>query len=284
MSSVDDAESNRFVAQLPSGATIEQIAFVAERAADQTLLLEFPQPLRRQAVIVKGDTSIALTVLSIPIAVQDALTETESDLFGKMRQWVDAALGANSSPSIAMTFQGAQLCWSPGRMAILAQPDRLENVKRALVEVSYHEAELREIERALGEAWPEWETDLPLSFEFEERSVNRRKQLRQRFQQVLLLRARLARIGPHVHCPHLHPPTLASQIGERLRERTRMLHRHEFLAQQVEVFERVYEMCGERVSDFMAARTGHMLEWIIIVLLLTQLLLNGFEILTSMSK
>jgi hypothetical protein len=181
-----------------------------------------------------------------------------------------------------MTFQGAQICWRRARCAILAQADRLEAIRKALIEVSFYEAELGDIERTLGANWPQWEADLPLAFEFEERSINKRKQLRQRFQQVLLSRAKLARIGPYVTCPHLHPPTLASQIGERLRERTRMVHRYEFLGEQIEVFERIYEMCGQRASDFMLTRSGNMLEWIIIVLLLTQVLFGGFELLTSM--
>jgi len=120
-----------------------------------------------------------------------------------------------------------------------------------------------------------------MAFEFEASSIPQRKQLRRRFQEVLLLRAKLARLGPHVHCPHLHPPTLASQIGERLRERTRLVHRHEFLTEQVEVFERVYEMCGQKASDFMLARQGHMLEWILIILLFVATLLQVFEILSS---
>jgi hypothetical protein len=36
-------------------------------------------------------------------------------------------------------------------------------------------------------------------------------------------------------------------------------------------------MCGQRASDFMLARTGHRLEWVIIVLLAAQLLLWAFE-------
>jgi hypothetical protein len=34
--------------------------------------------------------------------------------------------------------------------------------------------------------------------------------------------------------------------------------------------ENVYELCGQRTSEFMVARTGHHLEWAIIVLLAFQ--------------
>lgn len=277
-----------FVSTLPPGSAIRRIAFVAAHTAAPEVLLELPAPIQRRAILVHGDpdrseaTAGDLSVLTIPVEHRETLPGTECDLLVSMRKWVDAASHVDASPSLTMTFQGAHVCWTQGRLAILAPPGRLEAVQKALIEVSFFEAELRDIERTLGEVWPHLEADMPHAFEFEVRSISKRKQLSQRFQQILLIRARLARIGPHIHCPHLHPPTLASQIGERLRERTRMLHRHESLGEQIEVFERVYEMCGQRASDFMLARTGHTLEWIIIVLLLTQLLLSGFELLTNM--
>ena len=70
-------------------------------------------------------------------------------------------------------------------------------------------------------------------------------------------------------------------VNGALRERLRMPTRHEAAAVQLEVFRDAYDMCGQRASDFMLARTGHRLEWVIIVLLAAQLLLWGFEYLTS---
>ena len=63
-----------------------------------------------------------------------------------------------------------------------------------------------------------------------------------------------------------------------------MVDRCEFLDEQIEVFEKVYDSCGQRASDFMLNRSSNMLEWIIIVLLSTQILLTGFEILTSLGQ
>ena len=276
-------ENYNVLAGLPSGSEIKQIAFVSERVAGQQVLLEFPHPIQRWAVLAKSDpdqqqtvSADDLLVLTIPASNQE-----DSELLEKVREWVDAANGDNLPNSLMMTLQGAQIFWAPGRLAIQAQSDRLATVRAALIEACFYEAELRDIERTLGEAWPQLEADMPQAFEFDEASISKRQQLRKRFQQILLIRARLARIAPHVHCPHLHPPTLASQVGERLRERTRMVHRHEFLDEQIEVFEKVYESCGQRTSDFMLARSGHKLEWVIIVLLATQILLTLFEILSS---
>ncbi len=289
------------LSELPPGSEILQVAFVSaapagDKAADsKEVLFEFPPSLRRRAVLVKQNPDpqqpipapdlLILTVPTIqPFTDNPPAVNTDADeLLTQLRRWVETTAAPNHPPSHLMTLQGAQIFWNQGRLAIHAQADRLVAIRTALIEASFYEAELREIERTLGAAWPELEADAPLAFEFDERATGRRKQLLKRFQQVLLMRARLARISPHVHCPHLHPPTLASQVGERFRERTRLVHRHEFLDEQIEVFEKIYELCGQRASDFMQTRSANALEWVIIVLLVTQVLLAGFEILTSLS-
>ncbi len=284
-------EMNR-MATLPEGAVLQRIAFTDKPLAGQEVLLSFLPPINQYAVILGNDAASiegqkeVLTLLVIPISpsatdVQSQGSPNES--LGQVQHWVEASEGSNATAAQWMTFQGTQICWTPQRCAILGAPERLESLRLAVVEVYYYESELRRIERALGESWPAMETDIPLAYEFHENSLGKQKSLQQRFQQVAMLRARLARLGPFVYSPNLHPPTLASQIAERFRERTRMMHRQEFLGEQLEVFEHVYEMCGQRSSDFKLARTGHMLEWTIILLLVAQLLLSAFESITSLA-
>ncbi len=282
-------EMNR-MATLPEGAVLQRIAFTDKPLAGQEVLLSFLPPINQYAVILAKDAASiegqkeVLTLLVTPVSpsatdVQSQGSPNES--LGQVQHWVEASEGSNATAAQWMTFQGTQICWTPHRCAILGAPERLESLRLAVVEVYYYESELRRIERALGECWPSMEADIPLAYEFHENSLGKQKSLQQRFQQVAMLRARLARLGPFVYSPYLHPPTLASQIAERFRERTRMMHRHEFLGEQLEVFEHVYEMCGQRSSDFKLARTGHMLEWTIILLLVAQLLLSAFESITS---
>jgi hypothetical protein len=280
------------LATFPDGTVLQRIAFTDKPLSGQEVLLSFLPPIHQYAVILANDAASiegqkeVLTLLVIPVSPSATDTQIQgspNENLGQVQHWVEASEGSNATAAQWMTFQGTQICWTPQRCAILGATERLESLKRAVVEVYYYESELRRIERALGESWPAMEADIPLAFEFHENSLSKQKALQQRFQQVAVLRARLARLGPFVYSPHLHPPTLASQIAERFRERTRMMHRHEFLGEQLEVFERVYEMCGQRSSDFKLARTGHMLEWTIILLLVAQLLLSAFESITSLA-
>jgi hypothetical protein len=265
---------------LPAGTTLQTVAYVAGPTS-QPVLVEFPAPVGRRAVQVDPGTADTLTVLSVPARDHETASATDSVVFTQLQQWVESAGSPSAGPPVVMTFQGVQLCWAPGRVALLAAPERLETLARAVIEVAFYDAELRSIQQAIGDSWPQLEVDTPLAFEFAEADLNQRTALRERFRQVTQLRARLTRISQQVHTPHQHPPTLASQIGERFRDRTRMESRYEFLDEQIEVFEGVYEMCGQRANDFVQARAGHILEWIIIILLVTQLLLSGFEMLAS---
>jgi hypothetical protein len=185
--------------------------------------------------------------------------------------------------SALLTLQGAQILWRPSQMIVFASPERMQSICNAIAEASFYESELRSIEVAIDAAWDNVQADSPLAFEFNDRAISRREELSTRFQAVLSLRTRFARLAPQVLVPHIYPPTLASQIAERLRERTRMPERLELVEGKLETQERIYEMCSQRVSEFMVAKTGHNLEWAIIILLLAQTVLIVIEYLSTVS-
>ncbi len=266
---------------LPAGAQFHRIAFAAGPATGETVLAEFPPALGRRVVVIGTDPAATpargeLLVLAVPATVDE-----EPDLLAEIRDWADPPTAGAERTGQLLMLQGAQVVWTPARLAVVAIPDRLHAVRNAAVEVAYYDAELGAIETELASLWPELEADTPLAFAFAEQSVRLRRQLAARFRRVFTLRTRLARIAPFVLAPHAHPPTLATQLNERLRERVRMAHRVESLDTQLEVFERVYEGCGQKASEYLIARTGHTLEWIIIVLLLAQTILVTVELLSA---
>jgi uncharacterized Rmd1/YagE family protein len=92
---------------------------------------------------------------------------------------------------------------------------------------------------------------------------------------------RAVRLAPRVHLPHVHPPTLASQLAERLRERARLPERLEHLREKLELQFHAVELASQRVSDYALARTGHTLEWVIIIMLAAQTILLLVELLAG---
>ncbi len=264
--------SNGVPSHLPPGSSLEAIAFVPSNSPESEVLLKFPSPLQRMAVVVdrteNPEQAVNLEFLSVPSDRVD-----DEELLAEIRAWVDAAAARSGETTLVMTFQHVQVLWSPERVAVIAQRDRLPAVRNSLVEVTHYIAELAAVERELAVIWPELEEDLPLTFKYDKFANRNRSRLEQRFVQVYKLRSRLSRVTPYLLSPHLYPPTLASQIGERLRERTRVELREEFVSDQLEVCEDVYDTCGQRANDYKHARTNNTLEWIIILLLLSQMIL-----------
>ncbi len=275
--------------QLPSESSVLHIAFARDVQPGQTVLHELPFPWQIKAVVAgspnSGSTSLASTVvasagplqiLTIPAAVED-----DPQVLTDARSWTVNTNSGSTVPCLPVTLHGAQIFWSPARAAVIAASDRMPAVQAAIIEFCYFEGELRAIEREIGSRWSQLEIDTPLAFEFHEQAIAERKELVRRFQMAISIRTRIAKLAPAVECPPVFPPTLASQVSERLKEKSRLSDRLEFVREQTEVFERVYEMCGQRASDFMASRKSHMLEWTIIFLLAVETLLLAVELLPS---
>jgi hypothetical protein len=236
------------------------------------MLLEFASPERCFAVIAASEAPCALAVLTIPSTDFD-----QPELLAAARTWLDADADPVEPPSLTITLHGAQVLWRRRRAAVVAPSERLKAASLAVLEFTFHEGQVASIEQSIAARWPELEADAPLAFDFREPMVRRRESLAERFREAVTLRGRYARLLPLVHRPPVYPPTLASQISERLRERSRLAERLEFCDEQLDVFENVYGMCGERASEFFLARKGHTLEWIIIVFLAFQTVLLLLE-------
>jgi hypothetical protein len=123
--------------------------------------------------------------------------------------------------------------------------------------------------------------DALLAFEFDEQSLPRRHEIAGRFQDAISLRRRLAVLAPAVHRPAPQPPTLAGQLGERLRDRTRVVERLDHAVEQADLLERVYSGCGDRVAEFVSSRRHLTLEWVIILLLAAEVVLITIDLLAN---
>jgi len=243
-----------------------------------TQLLEFPPPLQPWIAQIDSDSTepCALELLSIPCR-EGLSAEHEQQL----RAWVSKGQ-EQTPPPITMTLQRTTVIAADGRMVIAGQEDRLSSLTRTLTEAFFYETQLREIERLVGENWQQMEADLPSSFAASAETITDRERLSAHYLLVMTLSSRLARLAPWVHAPYLHPPTLASQLQERFRERLQMPHRHEMLDDQLEIFCDCYDAVAQRQSDYRLTQSSNQLEWIIIILLVIQVLFSVFDILSTL--
>lgn len=274
------------VSELP--LEVWEIEFVHQKSLHSNALGR-PFGSQRQHQIVRKKTStthklqrqdIEGTALSLIVVPDDSSLGMET--VQHLQEWLERIESEDSfARTQLLALQGAQIVWHPRCVVVMVPINRLQTVCQAVLEGYFYESELRAIETALESNWENTMGDAPLGFEFNASAVSRRSELAERFHEVLKLRTRLARLTSHIVVPHVYPPTLASQIGERLRERLRMEERLELADEKLEVQEDVYELCSHRTSEFMVARTGHLLEWVIILLLGFQTILWIVDILST---
>jgi hypothetical protein len=269
--------------QPPGESSVRRIRFVQQVSVGQEILLEFPDPAPRKAVSVATGPETAagegIDILLVNSPPNDQLAWSDEPL-----NWVAESALPGTPPTVAITIHGAQVLWGASRAAILAAPDRAAPFLLALVDFTYYEIELRKLEREIAESWTALELDTPLANNVTAPDPERFEAIGQRMEQALRRRMRLTRIAPHLSQPRAHLSPLANQLLDRLREKNHVEDRVEALGSQLEVFERIYEMTGQKISDFTSSRKARTLEWVIIILLATEVVLLLIDILWSFEE
>ena len=238
--------------------------------------LTVPAGLPAEASLRRVSMTCGEELLLVVVPLENAGDEQSDQRVGLLTEsaaaWVAAAPRpiAPVLPVVMVPLYGCHVALTPGRAAVLGPPARLELLVTAIVEFANCEGELRLLEQRCACLLETLDGDACHAFECDEQSVTHRAELAARFRESVAILGRLAVIAPAVHAPPVHPPTLASQLGERLRDRTRLAERHEFAVDRAELAERLYEACGQRAAEFGIARRQMGLEWAIVVLLVIQ--------------
>lgn len=188
---------------------------------------------------------------------------------------------ATDSPPVVLELYGTLIVWRTGRAGVAAPADRLPTAVAAVREFAATVTELQGIETVIAAAWAEYEADLPCGFTLTEADRGRASDLAARYRRAMSLAGRLARLSPRIHQPLHHPPTLAGQIGERLRDRCRLADREEFASDQLEPIIQLYEACGQRVSEHTIAHREYVLIWAIVLLLAAETVMLLVDLLAS---
>jgi hypothetical protein len=236
-------------------------------------------------------TGEPLEILSLPVAETGGEPSAPpgaavAHLAAVAASWASApALDTGGAPwpappaAVQVPLYGCHVIWTPARAAAIGPPDRLDDLRGALIEFAAREAELRDAERRTAVLLEGIEVDAAVAFAIDERLLARGDDLAARYREAVSIRRRLADLAPAVHAPPVHPPTLVAQLSERLRDRTRLAERHEHAVDRADLAERVTEVCGSRATELAIARRQLGLEWAIVVLLVVQTTLLLVELL-----
>ena len=203
------------------------------------------------------------------------------------REWATTGrrgcpVAAGCPGSVLIPLYGSHVVWSPERGAVIAEAGRLGTLAAALTEFALCERRLRDLEQRGDSLNSRVETDAAsILYAGEANDQPPRGGVQGSQLESISIRAELSKIAPLIHAPVLHPPTAASQLAERLRDRTRLAERHDLATNRADFAVQVYEACGQRAFDAKVARRQSGLEWAILVILLGQMALMLVEILSS---
>ena len=257
-----------------------------------------PTDAKLEQIPLSGGNTLQLVVIPIQSDGQETATRSGDalQLAAVATKWVaeaasipaadsPAATGPVAPPStprmVGVPLYGCHVVWSPSRAAVVGPVTHLDQLRGAVVEFAGLESALRDIERRAGVLLDGIEADAAAAFEVDAKSRDQRAGLTRRYREAVAIGRSLALGAAAIHAPPIHPPTLASQVGERLRERTRLAERHEHATVQAELAERVSEAWGQRAADAGIAHRQIALEWAIVVLLVVQTALLMVDLLAS---
>jgi hypothetical protein len=250
-------------------ASDRHILFVEQIAGGDLVLMTFKDPAPRYAILA-GAAAIshgdALEVVLLPLTASPQMAALDAS-------WLAKASAPATPPPVYVKYRGVELMWRPGRAVLQCDPEQTESLLSALVEFAYYESELRRIESEIAAAWAELEQDKGLAFNVTRADLKRGEVVGGRMSRALERRIRMARIEPHLYEPDAGSPAASQKLGAELRDKARIESRLETVDAQIEVFEDIYEMGGQRMGEFRASQEEHVLEWIIIILLAGELLL-----------
>lgn len=229
------------------------------------------------------DDAVSLQLLMVPDTDVRAVSSSDLNAVESLRLWVLEDASAAAPAPLLIQLQGVLICVGAQRIAVSGTVERMTAVTGACLEFFWLQREVQGLEQRIDERWQELDEDTSAAFEVLDSMLERRACLQERFQRMIAAKARVAKLAPLIECPVIYPPTLASQAAERLREKSRLSERLEHLREQLDVFERVYELCAQRLSDFTSSRKSHHIEWIIVVLLAFEVLLLVIDLLGTLT-
>jgi hypothetical protein len=258
--------------ETPPTSDVRRILFANHAAPTDRVLLNFANPAPSCALLADAAESRASTSHELAVTVV-----RPQDVQQGLATWAETFAAAEGIAPVYVRYRGVELLWSPGRAVLLCDPTQVDALLPALAEFARYEAELRLIEQEIAAAWGELEQDNTLAFDVTTTDLARSSEVGGRMERTFRRRIRLARIEPHLGAPATDLSVAARHLGEELREKAAVEDRAEVVSGQLETFEHIYEMASQRMGEYKAARQGHIMELIIIVLLAAEAVLMAVQ-------
>jgi len=263
--------------------TLVRVRFAEAPGPGEHTIMEFKDPETRLAVA----SSLELQALAAPPAAErseellvlqvPAGTGRDAPGRAQAQAWFEAP-AAQDVPPVHAGFAGVSVRWRPGRAVLEAPADRMEQMLLAVVDFAFHEHELHRLEAEIDADWPVAEADAPLMSHVGRAELARAVAVAGQGTQAALRRLRCARMEGGLFTPPAMLDEAARRLGEELRDKSDLETRLEILDGRIEVYEYIYEVAGQRISDYRHFRREYAVEIIIAAILAIEVLLVAYEV------
>lgn len=198
------------------------------------------------------------------------------ELQRRAETWMNDPAVIAELPTIDLVLQSDRVLWRPGRAVLLGTSRRMSELLAGLVDFSFYEAELRRLERELEDEWPLAEADVPLTHGVDAAALARREHVNEMTRRTATRRIRFARLSPHLEKAPASLPGAGRRLAGELALQAEVVDRLKYVDDRLEVFEDLYELANDRLSEYSHFRQEYRLElWIIVLLVVEALLIIG---------
>jgi hypothetical protein len=216
---------------------------------------------------------IDLSVLLLP-----AGSATPFEWQRRAEEWMRPDPATGGPPTIDLLVRSERVLWRPGRAAIFGAPERCDELLPGLVQFAFYEHELRKLEQGLDAEWDTVEADIPLTHSVGRPALERREHVDAMTRRTSVRRMQLVRLESRLEKPSPALASPARRLAGELAVQAEVLERLHWADDKLEVYEDLYELANDRLSEFTYFIREYRLELWIIILLLAEVALMSVDI------
>jgi hypothetical protein len=271
-------------------AQLYRIRFVETAPVGREVLREFPDPYPRPRYAIwetvgveqlpppiwppERDTSDCVYFLFLPGGSNTAFDEQK-----RGEQWMAKPDDPAAEPTVEILMRSDRVLWRPGRCMMQGAAERMHEMLLALTDFSYHEGELRKLEREIDADGQALSRDVPLTTAaVDVQSLGSRSHVHERTCTTTQRRIRCSRLQRPLEKPSITLPGAGRRLVAELLVQCEVQDRLKAIDDRLEVFEDVYELANDRLLEYGNFRAEAKLEIWIIVILIAELVVMLVEI------
>ena len=260
----------RFVSHLPEGVKPLE-SFVHPHRCFAIAGAASPSELVQASAA--ADPLADLRVLLLP-----AGSVTPFEWQQRAEEWMHGPAAGGSPPTIDLLVRSERVLWRPGQAVIVGVAERCDELLPGLVQFAFYEQELRKLEQGLDADWDTAEADIPLTHSIGREALERRDHVDAMTRRTSVRRMQLARLESCLEKPSIALASPARRLAGELAVQAEVLERLHWADDKLEVYEDLYELANDRLSEFNYFAREYRLEFWIIILLLAEVVLMLVEI------